>query len=167
MIEDDIITAALLEMGYPFSDADSKEAVERQAASFFLERAVTELLKESFFTVNIEAIKPVPTDRRVYLGKFEFVKPHDYLMSMSNFIEERGDKLYSMKNNFYLKYKKKMDIKDIPNEYQRYISLSLAMMTAPTVGKSKSLERIATLFQMERQSLLKTGTFHLNMEDLS
>lgn len=167
MEKDKIITAALLEMGYPFSDADSKEAVERKAASSLFDRAVMELLKEPFFTVNIEQIEPVLTDRRVYLGKFEYVKPDDYLMSMSNFIEERGGKLYSVKNNFYLKYKKKMDIKDIPEEYHRYISLSLAMMTAPTVGKAKSLERIASLFQLERQSLLRMGTFNLNLEDLS
>lgn len=167
MEKDKIITAALLEMGYPFSDADSKEAVERKAASFLFDRAVMELLKETFFTINIEQVNAVPTDRRLYHGKFEYVKPHDYLLSMSNLIEERGDKLYSVKNNFYLKYKKKMDIKDIPEVYHRYISLSLAMMTAPTVGKAKALERIAALFQTERQSLLRMGTFYLNMEDLS
>lgn len=81
-------------------------------------------------------------------------------------MEERGNKLYTMKNNFHLKYKKKMDIKDIPDEYERYIALALAIMAAPTVGKAKSLERIYTLFNAERATLLPMGTFHINMEDL-
>lgn len=166
MDKNKIITAALLEMGFPFSDADSKEAVDRKAASFLFDRAVMQLLKDDCFTFNIEEVDPVLTDRRIFNGKFEYVKPDGYLCSLSPYVEERGNKLYTMKNNFHLKYKKKMDIKDIPDEYERYIALALAIMAAPTVGKSKSLERIYTLFNAERATLLPMGTFHINMEDL-
>ena len=172
MIEDtinkhEVIKTALLEMGFPFADADSKEAEDYKAASSLFNRAVMQLLKDDCFTFNIDEIKPVLTDRRIYNGKFEYIKPEGYICSLTPGVEERGNKLYTSKNNFYLKYRKIMDIKDIPYMYERYISLALAIMLAPTVGKSKSLERIVALFNMERETLLPQGTFNINMEDLS
>lgn len=162
----EVIKTALLEMGFPFADADSKEAEDYKAASFLFDRAVTQLLKDDCFTFNINKVEAVLTDRRVYLGKFEYVKPEGYICSLTPGVEEIGDKLYSMKNNLILKYKKNMDIKDIPGMYRRYISLALAIMLAPTTGKAKSLERVAALFNIERESLLPQGAFCINMEDL-
>lgn len=162
----EVIRAALLEMGFPFADSDSKEAADYKAASSLFDRAVMQLLEDDCFTFNIRKIEPALTDRRIYLGQFEYVKPEGYICSLTPGVEETGEKLYTAKNNLILKYKKVIDVKDIPFKYSRYISLALAVMLAPAVGKAKSLERIAALLKMEKEKLLPQGAFVINMEDL-
>lgn len=161
-----IIKNALLYLGFPYSNADSKEAAETKAASSLFDIALNSLLKDNDFTFNVKRIVPVLTDRRKYLGKYEFIKPEGYICSMTPGIEDIGDKLQSVKNNFVLEYKRRMDIKDIPEEYEEYLSLLLAEKIAPVVGKAKALERIMLMKQQAKMELIPLDSYVVDMEDL-
>lgn len=162
-----IIKSALLYLGFPFDDADSKEAAEVKAASFSFDTALNSILKDNDFIFNTDKVYPKLTDRAEYLGKYEYVKPPLYICSMTAGVEEIGDKLYTAKNNFKLTYKKKLDVKDIPEEYHKYLALTLAEIIAPTVGKVKALQRIAALRQQEKEELMYLNSYDITMEDLS
>lgn len=158
---------ALIEMGFPFYDADNKEAEEIKSASFLFDKAVMVLLREYWFTGNIKKIKPILTDRKIYLGKREYVRPANCISVLTPEIEEIGDKLYTMKNNFSLEYREKMSIEDIPEVYDTYIALTLAKMIAPTIGKAKAINRVMVLLEEEKRSLLPLASYNITMEDLS
>lgn len=162
-----IIKSALLYLGFPFDDADSKEAAEIKAASSLFDTALNSILKDNDFTFNVDKVYPKLTDRAKYMGKYEYIKPPHYICSITAGVEERGGKLYTVKNNFALTYKKKMDVKDIPEEYYKYLALTLAEEIAPTVGKAKALQRIAALRQQEKEELMYLSSYDITMEDLS
>ncbi len=157
----DTIKMALLEMGFPYSDADNKEAEEVKAANFLFETAVVTLLVDNCYTNNIKKIKPVLTDRRLHMGKFEYVKPEDFLCSLTPGIEEAGENLYAYKDRISLTYKSKVDLKNIPIVYQRYLTLILAKLCCSTVGKGKALNKL--MIALEEVPL---GSYDITMGDL-
>lgn len=162
----DTIKMALLEMGFPYSDADNKEAEEVKTANFLFDTAVLTLLMDNCYTGNICKINPVLTDRRMHMGKFEYVKPDNFLCSITPGIEETGENLYAYKDKISLTYKKKMDIKDIPIMYQRYLTLILAKLCCSTVGKGKALNRLMIALEEEKLRLIPQGSFDITMGDL-
>lgn len=164
--KDDTIKMALLEMGFPFSDADNKEAEEVKTASFLFDTALTTLLIDECFTMNIKKIEAVLTDRKMYLGKFEYVKPKNFLCALTPGVEEREGNLYTFKSNLNLEYKEKIDVKDIPIEYQRYLALIIAKLCCPSFGKVKSLNRILLGIEEEKARLAPLASYDILMEDL-
>lgn len=167
LTKDKIIKSALLKLGFPFADADDKEAEEREAASFLFDEALMELEKDDCFTFNLAKERGVLTDRRVHLGKFEYLKPKNYIMCVTPGVDEIGDKLYTAKSNFVFEYKEFIDLKDIPAKYGKLLALILAKNIAPTVNKKKALDLVYQEYINERESLLPTESFCINMEDLS
>lgn len=165
--KDAIIKTALLEMGFPFCDADNKEAEEVKAASFLFDRALMELLRDGAFTENVKEELPVLTDRGEHLGKREYIKPSNCITVITPGVEEIGDKLYTTKNNFILRYKVKMDIKDISDKYDTYLAFTLAILLAPVVGKVKALSRLITLRDYEKQGIMPLASYDINLGDLN
>ena len=164
--KDDVIKHSLLLMGFPLDDADSKEAEVYKTASFLFDGTLLKMLKDNTFPFNIYKERINYTDRKFYLGKYEYVKPSRYLDSLTPGVEERGDKLYSTKENLILRYKKKLDAIDVPEEYGELLSILLAIKTAPGVGKVKSLTRLYSLYQEELMQVSKLGSYDITLEEL-
>lgn len=161
-----IIKLALMYLGFPYSNPDSKEAAETKAASSVFDIALNSVLKDNDFTFNVDRVYPALTDRKMFGGKYEFVKPDGYICAMTPGVEDVGQRLQSRKSNFLLEYKKRMDVKDIPEEYEEYLALALAEKIAPVVGKAKALERIMLLKQQAKSELLSLDSYVINMGDL-
>lgn len=161
-----IIKMALLELGFPYSEADNKEAEEVKAASFLFETALDILFTEDSFTFNIKSIEPTKTERAEHMGKTEYVKPKNYLCSMTPGIEEKRDRLLSRNPIKCLTFKESIDLQDVPKKYDRLLSLILSELVCSTANKQKALPRILQLKDDEISRLWELDSFDMEMEDL-
>lgn len=166
MEKNKIIKKALMELGFPFSDADMEEAENYKAASFVFSDVLIEVMKDENYGFNIKEERLNLTDRKIHNNKYEYAKPKLYLKSLTPSVEEFGDKLFSQKNNFLFRYLYEMDLSEIPETFERILVLSLAIKLAPTVGKVKALNRLYTAYQVEREKIVNDIPYVVDIKDL-
>lgn len=162
-----IIKKALLELGFPIADSDLEEAESVKTASFLFDDVLFRVLRDDNCRFNIKEERLRKADVQQYEKKITYVKPAKYIMSLSSDIEEHGDKLLSLKNNFVLRYLEQVDLDRVPQNFERILVLSLASEIASPLGKEKRLQTIYSLLERENMKNRKDFVFPItNLKDL-
>lgn len=168
MNKEKIIKMAFLELGYPYADEDLQEDVNFETASFYFENIILKIQNDTRFNFNLARERLKLLDRQRYTERYEYAKPTNFLKNLTPAITELGDILLSDEPEIECLYKKKIDLEDIPDTYERLATLWLAMAICSSVGKAKSINRLSSLVQIEEERLtLDNGLMGFDLEELN
>lgn len=168
MNKDKIIKMAFLELGFPYADEDLQEDVNFETASFYFNDIVLKIQNDTRFNFNLSKERLKLLDRQRYTDRYEYAKPTGFLKNLTPGIAEFGDILLSDEAEVECTYKKKLDLEDIPDTYERLTALWLATAICSSVGKAKAITRLASLMQLEEEKLtFDNGLMGFDLEDLN
>lgn len=166
MVKHEVIRAAMLELGYPYDDADQEALSAYKVGNSYYQMMIDDMLQNENYAINIDKVILRKADVQNVLGKIIYLKPTGYIKSLTSGVEAYRDKLISTKNNFLFKYLKKIDPEEIDEKYTRLASISLAIMMAAPLSKAGELSRLYQTFLQEQQKFIQDNPPVINIEDL-
>lgn len=166
MVKHKVIRAAMLELGFPYNEADQETSSAYNVGDVFYNMMISDMLQNENYGINIDEVILKKADVQNLGERIIYLKPTGYIKSLTSGVEEYNDKLISSKNNFYFKYLKKIDAEAIDEKYTRLASLSLAIMMAAPLSKASELGRIMQLFLEEQKKFIHDNPPIINLEDL-
>lgn len=166
MVKHEVIRAAMLELGYPYDDADQETSSAYKVGNSYYQIMIDDMLQNENYAINIDEVILRKADVQNVLGKIIYLKPTGYIKSLTSGVEAYRDKLISTKNNFLFKYLKKIDPEEIDEKYTRLASISLAIMMAAPLSKAGELSRLYQTFLQEQQKFIQDNPPVINIVDL-
>lgn len=166
MVKHEVIRAAMLELGYPYDDADHETSSAYKVGNSYYQMMIDDMLQNENYAINIDEVILRKADVQNVLGKIIYLKPTGYIKSLTSGVEAYRDKLISTKNNFLFKYLKKIDPEEIDEKYTRLASISLAIMMAAPLSKAGELSRLYQTFLQEQQKFIQDNPPVINIVDL-
>lgn len=166
MVKHEVIRAAMLELGYPYDDADQETSSAYKVGNSYYQMMIDDMLQNENYAINIDEVILRKADVQNVLGKIIYLKPTGYIKSLTSGVEAYRDKLISTKNNFLFKYLKKIDPEEIDEKYTRLASISLAIMMAAPLSKAGELSRLYQTFLQEQQKFIQDNPPVINIVDL-
>lgn len=166
MVKHEVIRAAMLELGYPYDDADQETSSAYKVGNSYYQMMIDDMLQNENYAINIDEVILRKADVQNVLGKIIYLKPTGYIKSLTSGVEAYRDKLISTKNNFLFKYLKKIDPEEIDDKYTRLASISLAIMMAAPLSKAGELSRLYQTFLQEQQKFIQDNPPVINIVDL-
>lgn len=166
MVKHEVIRAAMLELGYPYDDADQETSSAYKVGNSYYQMMIDDMLQNENYAINIDEVILRKADVQNVLGKIIYLKPTGYIKSLTSGVESYRDKLISTKNNFLFKYLKKIDPEEIEEKYTRLASISLAIMMAAPLSKAGELSRLYQTFLQEQQKFIQDNPPVINIVNL-
>lgn len=166
MKKHEVIRAAMLELGFPYDEADQETASAYKVGDNYYMMMINDMLQNENYGINIDEVVLRKADVQNMLGKIIYLKPDGYIKSLTSGVEAYRDKLISSKNNFLFKYLKNIDPEEIDEKYTRLASISLAIMMAAPLSKAGELSRLYELFLAEQNKFIHDNPPIINIEDL-
>lgn len=152
-----VILGALQKIGISFDLDDYENDTNYKASELALERVYENLLSDKNLLFNVKTLFPVRSERTEALNNlYEYKKPLDFRgYTWSNYqVWEKGNKLYCKKaTGLQIDYLQAWDFADLPMDYLEYITARLALEIATPLNKTKNLDLIGNIVQIEYQKL--------------